>query len=71
MAESTKFVSSPPRSTSTSVMARVLSATPVTNSAGVLERNTPTVIRPCWLSSAMVIETRMLEPNVSIPFFQR
>ena len=69
MAESTRFVSSPPRRASTSVIARAPSATPVMNRAGSLDRSVPTVTFPCWLSSAMVMDTSTLDRSVSAPFF--
>ncbi len=56
------------RRASTSVIARAPSATPVMNRAGSLERSTPTVTFPCWLSSAMVMDTRTLDRSVSTHF---
>ena len=68
--DSTELLSSLFRSSSTSVMALALSATPVTNRAGSPERRVPTVTLPCWLSSAMVMDTRMVDPRARVPFFQ-
>ena len=64
------LIRSPLRMVKISVMVQADSSTPVTNSAGTSSSSVPLVKRPCWLSSAMVMEMRAEERSCSSPFCQ-